>query len=79
MSLMIKFTCKSCKKAYKVPEEYSGKRVKCKQCNEVCIVPGGNAVGDHSGDSLQAFNNLIIELGKEESTAPPIEEEESDS
>ncbi|MHC5082832.1 MAG: hypothetical protein ACYTET_02685 [Planctomycetota bacterium] len=71
---MIQFTCGKCKKSYNVQDKYAGKRVKCKQCQEVCIVPDAGATG--RGDSLQAFNNLISELGKDEAKAPPLEEED---
>ncbi len=36
--MSIKFAC-SCGKAYKVPEKFSGKRVKCKDCGEAIRVP----------------------------------------
>jgi hypothetical protein len=36
--MSIKFAC-SCGKAYKVPEKFAGKRVKCKQCDETIRVP----------------------------------------
>jgi hypothetical protein len=36
--MSIKFAC-SCGKAYKVPEKFAGKRVKCKQCDEPIRVP----------------------------------------
>ncbi len=37
----IKFACE-CGKAYKVPEEYAGKRVKCKNCGETVAVPSAS-------------------------------------
>ena len=69
---MIQFSCGKCQKSYKVQDKYAGKRVKCKQCQEVCVVPEPNPC---SGDSLAAFNNLITELGKDEAKAPPLDEE----
>lgn len=42
--MSIKFAC-SCGKAYKVPETFSGKRVKCKQCNEPIRVPSQSQTG----------------------------------
>lgn len=36
--MSIKFAC-SCGKAYKVPEKFAGKRVKCKDCGEPIRVP----------------------------------------
>jgi hypothetical protein len=34
----IKFSCE-CGKAYKVPDKYAGKRIKCKNCGETVAVP----------------------------------------
>jgi len=42
--MSIKFAC-SCGKAYKVPETFSGKRVKCKQCNEPIRVQSQSQTG----------------------------------
>jgi hypothetical protein len=42
--MSIKFAC-SCGKAYKVPDKFSGKRVKCKQCGEPIRVPSESQVG----------------------------------
>jgi hypothetical protein len=36
--MSIKFACE-CGKAYKVPEKYAGKRVRCKNCGETVAVP----------------------------------------
>ena len=36
----IKFNCPDCDKAYKVPEQYAGKKVKCKKCGSTMRVPG---------------------------------------
>ncbi len=36
--MSIKFAC-GCGKAYKVPEKFAGKRVKCKECGEAVRVP----------------------------------------
>ena len=40
----IKFAC-SCGKAYKVPDKFAGKRVKCKQCDETIRVPSQSEGG----------------------------------
>ena len=40
----IKFAC-SCGKAYKVPDKFAGKRVKCKQCGEAIRVPSQSEGG----------------------------------
>ena len=36
---MISFDCSGCKCNYKVPEEYAGKRVRCKKCNAITEIP----------------------------------------
>lgn len=36
---MIKFRCIHCNKKYGVPDEWAGKRIRCKRCNESCLVP----------------------------------------
>lgn len=40
--MSIKFAC-TCGKAYKVPEKYAGKRVRCKNCGETVAVPSSSA------------------------------------
>jgi hypothetical protein len=37
----IKFSCE-CGKAYKVPDKYAGKRIKCKNCGETVAVPSSS-------------------------------------
>lgn len=37
----IKFSC-DCGKAYKVPDKYAGKRVRCKECGETVAVPSAS-------------------------------------
>lgn len=40
--MSIKFAC-ACGKAYKVPEKYAGKRVRCKNCGETVAVPSSSS------------------------------------
>ena len=70
---MIKFYCSQCAQSYRVSDEYAGKRVKCKNCNQVNTIPqaGDETVG--SGDSIAAYNNLLKELSEAEKTAPTVE------
>lgn len=42
--MSIKFACE-CGKTYKVPDKFSGKRVKCKQCGEPIRVPSESQAG----------------------------------
>jgi len=39
---MITFRCKNCNKKVSVDDQHCGKRVKCPQCDEICVIP--NAV-----------------------------------
>jgi len=36
---MILFHCQGCGHKYEVPDKYAGKKVRCKECNEIFIVP----------------------------------------
>jgi len=73
---MIKFTCSSCAQSYRVPDEYAGKRVRCKSCKQINTVPGAEtATSKNSGDSIAAYNSLLQELSKVEKQAPPVEME----
>ena len=71
---MIKFSCTDCGKAYRVPEEYAGKRVRCKGCQHVNTIPTPE-VETNKEDSIAAYNNLLQELSKIEKTAPTLEVE----
>lgn len=45
MSSTIKFACKDCGKAYKVPAKYAGKKLKCKACDADVRVPAESQAG----------------------------------
>ena len=70
---MIKFTCSNCAQSYRVPDEYGGKRVRCKSCKSVNTIPSPEGVTLDSGDSIAAYNVLLQELSKAEKQAPPVE------
>jgi predicted Zn finger-like uncharacterized protein len=70
---MIKFSCSECSRAYRVSDEYAGKRVRCKGCNHVNLIPAPERSDVGSGDSIAAFNNLLQELSKAEKSAPTVE------
>lgn len=69
---MIKFKCTKCAQEYRVGDEYAGKKVRCKSCSTVNVVPEPE-VG--CGDSLARYNNLLQELLECEKHAPKIEAE----
>ena len=70
---MIKFTCSSCAQSYRVPDQYGGKRVRCKSCKNINTIPGPESVTLDSGDSIAAYNTLLQELSKVEKQAPSLE------
>ena len=73
---MIKFKCSKCAKDYRVSDEYAGKKVRCKQCNVINVIPKPQPkVG--CGDSLARYNSLLLELLECEKNAPPLEEVET--
>ncbi len=43
---LIKFRCGHCGRKLGVPDEYSGRRVRCTQCNEACQVPESGVLED---------------------------------
>lgn len=36
------FKCSKCSREVSLPKTYAGKKVRCKQCSEILIIPGGN-------------------------------------
>ena len=70
---MIKFTCGSCAQSYRVPDQYGGKRVRCKSCQNINTIPSSEVVTLDGGDSIAAYNTLLQELSKVEKQAPPVE------
>lgn len=75
---MIKFTCSQCAQSYRVSDEYAGKRVRCKACNNVNTIPASKieiATKTGSEDSITAYNNLLLELSKCEKQAPAVDVE----
>ncbi len=69
---MIKFNCTKCNHAYRVGDEYVGKKVRCKACGTVNAVPGPEeTVG--CGDSVARFNGLLQELLECERKAPTLD------
>lgn len=74
---MINFNCTKCGHSYNVPDEYAGKKVRCKECQTVNSVPSqvnGNLRRD-CGDTIAAYNNLLNELLRYEKQAPEVEVE----
>ena len=61
---MIAFKCTKCNHSYQVPDDYAGKKVRCKECKEINAVPAQKAGSEtrECGDSLVAYNQLLQEL-----------------
>lgn len=57
--MSIKFAC-SCGKAYKVPEKFSGKRVKCKDCGEAIRVPSETESSIPSGRAAAVSKRSVV-------------------
>lgn len=76
---MIQFSCSKCKHEYKVPDEYAGKKARCKKCKNVNVIPkeGQTDEIDFSSenfDSGAGYHDVFQELLKWEKHAPSIEE-----
>ena len=69
---MITFNCTKCNHSYRVPDDYAGKRVRCKQCQTVNEIPQAQTKTG-SDDSVAAFNQLLQELSQYEKTAPELD------
>lgn len=77
--IVIVFKCTKCSHEFKAPDEYAGKKVRCKNCNNVNAVPSSQPAAQEKpvirscNDSVAAYNNLFKELLQQEKTAPTIE------
>ena len=80
---MITFRCKNCNKKVSVNDMHSGKRVKCPQCGQICVIPdltaeGMNSASKDLSDSRIQLQDVVLDTDLENDTAGP-EEEPSDS
>jgi len=81
---MIKFQCGKCGWQLDVPAEYAGKRVRCKNCNEISVVPTSQT--QSNGSTSRATNtpqefmeqnyDVFQALLRHEKEAPAIENTE---
>jgi hypothetical protein len=72
---MIKFDCSKCGHSYRVADQYAGKRVRCKECGTINTIPAIEREKVGCGDSIAAYNSLLLELSKFEKQAPSLEME----
>ena len=73
---MIRFNCSKCGRSYRVSDEYSGKRVRCKECNTINNILAAQTEKVASGDSVSELNKLLQEMADDEKQAPAQEIEE---
>lgn len=65
----IKFSCGSCSKAYKVPDHYSGKRIRCKSCDEVVHIPSVSDAAVTSTRAEQVSTRSVLASQRVEKTS----------
>jgi hypothetical protein len=73
---LIQFSCTKCKHEYRVPDEYAGKKARCKKCENVNVIPDLQPVADFSHESYDSgaeFHDVFEELLRWEKQAPPAE------
>ena len=58
--MSIKFACENCGKAYKVPEKFAGKKVKCKQCGDPVRVPAESNASVDSARAAQVSKRSVV-------------------
>jgi ribosomal protein S27E len=67
---MIKFDCCKCDHPYRVSDQYAGKRVRCKECGQINVIPSPAREAVGCGDSVANLNGLLQELSEDEKQAP---------
>ena len=70
---MIIFDCCKCGHSYRVPDKYAGKRVRCKECGEINLIPAVELETVGCGDSVANLNSFLQELSEYEKQAPALE------
>lgn len=73
---VIQFNCSKCDHEYRVPDEYAGKKARCKKCKTVNVIPDLVVKEDFSSDSFDScaeFHDVFQELLKWEKQAPSVE------
>jgi len=76
---MIQFSCSMCDHKYRVPDEYAGKKARCKHCKNVNVIPDLQPAFDCSMegfDSGAEYHEVFQEMLKWEKMAPPAEVED---
>lgn len=76
---MIRFSCSKCNHEYRVPDEYAGKRARCKRCKNVNVIPELEPAFDFSCDNFDSgaeYHDVFRELLKWEKQAPTADVED---
>jgi hypothetical protein len=63
---MIQFDCCKCEHSYRVSDQYAGKRIRCKECGEINMIPSIEPESVSCGDSVANLNCLLQELSEYE-------------
>ena len=69
---MIIFDCFKCEHSYRVPDQYAGKRVRCKECGEINLIPSVELETVDCGDSVANLNSLLLKLSEYEKRASAL-------
>lgn len=69
---MITITCPACGKAFAIPEEWSGRKARCKACMQVMVVPNANHPGDTSRHGVAQPPPLPNPIPPSVVTQPPV-------
>ena len=70
---MVRFDCCKCGHSYRVSDQYADKRVRCKECSEINLIPSVERETVGCGDSVANLNGLLQELSEFEKQAPAQE------
>ncbi|MCX5636883.1 MAG: hypothetical protein NTX52_04215 [Planctomycetota bacterium] len=78
---MIKFQCAKCSHDFRVPSEYGGKKIRCKKCNHINLIPVAGVekkntddlTKDVAQDFAEEYMDAFKALLKHEKEAPPID------
>lgn len=66
---MINFNCCKCEHSYRAPDQYAGKRMRCKECGKINLIPSIEFERVSCGDSVANLNCFLQELAEFEKQA----------
>lgn len=68
--MSIALTC-SCGKDYRVKDTFAGKKIRCKDCNEVLDVPAEEAAAEAEGDDFDQLMKFGRQQEQSQASLPP--------